>query len=353
MSGTAPQAVVVRGLVRRRGDRAVLDGVDLDVPAGRLVVLLGESGAGKSTLLRLVAGLDTPDAGRIEVGGRVVADPRPLVPPEGRGLGMVFQTLELWPHMTVAENVAFGLPGRPRGRAAVDHPRVREVAGEVGLDAGILPRRPPTLSGGERQRVAIARALAPRPTALLYDEPLAHLDPERRAEIRRLVRALRAATSTTVLYVTHDAAEALEVGDEVAVLSGGRVVERGPPARVYASPTTLAGARALGPVAVLSARRTGDGRTVATALGRFPCAPGPGECRVLLRPEHVVLDPSGTQASVTDAHPVAGGWQFSVRVDGAPEEVFGRGDVPVTRGERVRVAVRGTPSVVAAEEAVA
>jgi iron(III) transport system ATP-binding protein len=346
-------ALVLRGVVRRLEGVAVLDGVDLDVPAGRLVVLLGESGAGKSTLLRLVAGLDAPDAGRIEVGGRVVADPRSLVPPEARGVGMVFQSLELWPHMTAAENVAFGLPGRPRGRAALADARVREVAAQVGLDAGILPRRPPTLSGGERQRVAIARALAPRPTALLYDEPLAHLDPERRAEIRRLVRDLRATTATTVLYVTHDAAEALEVGDEVAVLAGGRVVERGPPADVYARPRTLAGARALGPVSVLTGRRTADGRSVATALGSFPCPEAAGEYRVLLRPEHVVLDAAGAPARVTDAHPVAGGWQVALRLDGAADEVLGRSEQPVATGASVRVRVRGSPSIVPAVEAAA
>src|SRR5204863_10071987 len=181
--------------------------------AGSLTVLLGESGAGKSTLLRLVAGLETPDAGTIALGDRTVSEAnRRLVPAERRGVGMVFQSLELWPHMTVAENLAFGLEGRPRGGAAERSTRVLEVAGAVGLPTHLLARRPPTLSGGERQRVAIARALAPRPAVLLYDEPLANLDPSRRAEVRSLVRSLVAATGTSALYVTHDPSEALEVG---------------------------------------------------------------------------------------------------------------------------------------------
>ena len=346
--------VSLRGVVRRFEGRPVLAGVDLDAADGRLLVLLGRSGAGKSTLLRLVAGLDAPDEGRIEVGGRVVADPVVRVPAERRGVGMVFQSLELWPHMTVAENVAFGLPGRPRGRAALAHARVREVCAQVGLPEALHRRRPPTLSGGERQRAAIARALAPSPRVLLYDEPLANLDPERRAEIRRLVRRLRAETACTVLYVTHDAAEALEMGDAVAVLEAGRVVDGGTPEQVYAHPRTLASARALGAVSEVPARAVAGG--FETAFGAFP-APGAAASHppaasaqvAVLRPEQVGPATSGVAAEILDAHPVAGGYAFSARLAPSGALVVGRSGSRLATGATVRLALAGSPAFVPAE----
>jgi iron(III) transport system ATP-binding protein len=345
----APAAIRLRGVVRAYGARRVLDGIDLDVPAGSLSVLLGRSGAGKSTLLRLVAGLDDPDAGRVEVGGVVVADPRSRVPAERRGVGMVFQSLELWPHMTAAENVAFGLAGRPRGARAATHPRVLEVAEQVGLSRDLLARRPPTLSGGERQRVAIARALAPDPAVVLYDEPLANLDPERRAEVRRLLRALRARGGATVLYVTHDAAEALEMGDAVAVLDGGRVVDRGAPNDLYRSPRTVAGARALGPVTVLPARE--GPRGLETDLGVLPRPPG-GDgpagrgvvAAVGLRPEQIApVEGGGVAAEVVDAYPCGADWAFSARLSGSGAVVSGRSRAALSVGSVVRLASSGAP----------
>ncbi len=358
MTGETPVSVSLRGVVRRYEGRPVLAGVDLDAADGRLLVLLGRSGAGKSTLLRLVAGLDAPDAGRIEVGGVAVADPVVRVPAERRGIGMVFQSLELWPHMTVAENVAFGLPGRPRGRAALAHARVREICDQVGLSEALRRRRPPTLSGGERQRAAIARALAPSPRVLLYDEPLANLDPERRADVRRLVRRLRAETACTVIYVTHDAAEALEMGDEVAVLEEGRVVDGGAPEHVYAHPRTLASARALGTASEVPARVGAAG--IETAFGAFrpagrdgPCAPEPrgGGWVAVLRPEQVVPSATGAAAEVVDAHPVAGGYAFAARLAPAGPVVVGRSAARLVPGAAVRLALAGSPAFVPAEGA--
>jgi len=356
VTAPAPASVSLRGVVRRFEGRSVLAGVDLDAPAGRLLVLLGRSGAGKSTILRLVAGLDAPDAGRIEVGGVAVADPAMRVPAERRGVGMVFQSLELWPHMTVAENVAFGLPGRPRGRAALAHARVREVCGQVGLPEALQRRRPPTLSGGERQRAAIARALAPSPRVLLYDEPLANLDPERRADVRRLVRRLRAETDCTVIYVTHDAAEALEMGDAVAVLEAGRVVDGGPPEHVYAHPRSLASARALGAVSEVTARPGVGG--FETPFGAFPplaaegpsAARGEGTARVgLLRPEQVSPSATGVPAEVVDAYPVAGGYAFAARLMPSGPVVLGRSDERLAAGAAVRLALAGRPAFVPEE----
>ena len=206
-----------KGLTRAHGGRIVLRAVDVEVAAGTSLVLLGSSGAGKTTLLRIVAGLDRADAGRVELGDELLSDPRVLVPPEERRIGMVFQALELWPQMTVAEHLAFGLPGRPKGRAARKHPDVLALAEQVGLPLELLRRKPATLSGGEQQRTAIARTLAARPGVVLYDEPLANIDPDRRRSLRALIRRLAREHGTTLVYVTHDPEEALEIGYEIAV----------------------------------------------------------------------------------------------------------------------------------------
>jgi iron(III) transport system ATP-binding protein len=340
--------LVLAGLVKRfRGaERPALDGLDLDVQAGTILVLLGTSGAGKTTLLRIVAGLEAADAGRVQVGERTLSDPRILVAPESRGVGLVFQHLELWPHMTVAENIAFGLAGRPRGRAAREHATVRELARDVGVEA-LLARRPGTLSGGERQRVAIARTLAPAPTVILYDEPLANLDPDRRTHLRSLIRRLCRERSTTLVYVTHDADEAMELGDEVAVLHRGRIVDRGPPAALYRAPQSLAGARALGTLTVLPG--TVSGGVVQTPLGRLEVsgAAPDGAGRVLLRPE--ALEVAGTgDAVVLEARPRAGGWRFTARLD---EHVLeGRSATELTPGQRVGLHAHGPVSVIALVE---
>ena len=345
MSGPLP--LTLEGVGKSYGARAALSDVTFSVPAGALLVLLGASGAGKSTCLRLVAGLDAADAGRIAIGDRVCSDPRVVVPPERRGVGLVFQHLELFPHMTAAENVAFGLEGRPRGAAAAASPRVREVAGQVGLPADLLSRRPPTLSGGERQRVAIARALAPAPAVLLYDEPLANLDPARRAEIRRLLRDVRGRRETTVVYVTHDADEALEMGDLVVVLEAGRVVETGKPADVYRAPTSLAGARALGALSVvpLLVRDGPGGRRLETPLGAFdaPAGTPPDAALGCLRPEQVAIGAVGPDAVVLDAFPRASDWAFSARHEASGTVLLGRSTAAPEPGSRVRLVFTGTP----------
>jgi iron(III) transport system ATP-binding protein len=350
---TAPSAVVVSGLRVALGGREVLSGVDLHVPAGTSTVLLGRSGSGKTTLLRTVAGLCEAEAGRIEVGGRVVADPRSRVPAERRGVAMIFQTLELFPHMTVAENLAFGLPGRPRGRRAASHPRVREAAEAVGIEA-LLGRRPPTLSGGERQRTAIARALAPSPSVLLYDEPLASLDPDRRSELRALVRSLRSVAPATVLHVTHDAEEALEMGDEVAVLDGGRIVDRGPPERVYHRPASAAAARALGAATILPAQVTvrGGSAVLSTPIGQFPIERMNGAGAAIglacFRPEQVSPGEGGASATVLECVPRAGEWAFSARLESG-ETVSGRAGERLAAGSVVALAVRGLPAPLPAD----
>lgn len=344
MSGAG---LVCTNLRRSFGRTTVLDGVDLAVAAGRALVLLGTSGAGKTTLLRIVAGLESADEGEVRLGERVLSAPSVLVPPEERGVGMVFQALELWPHMSVAEHIAFGLPGRPTGRAARKNATVRQLADEVGLDDALLRRHPSTLSGGEQQRVAIARTLAARPDVILYDEPLANLDPDRRRALRALIRRLAREHGTTVVYVTHDPDEALEIGDELVVLAAGRVVERGVPQEVYRTPRTLLGASALGPITALRGIWRGD--RVETSLGSLVPAAGTASdegatCTVVLRPESVVpAGEDGTEVLIEDAIARGPDWGFTAAFEGAP--LYGRASDRVEPGTRLRVTAQGPVAV--------
>ncbi len=236
----APTDLVLAGLTRRFGGTPVLDGVDLTVPAGGCLALLGPSGTGKSTVLRLVAGLDTPDAGRVAVGGRDLAG----LPPERRGAALVGQRPRLFPHLSVLDNVAFPLAVAGHRRRAAREQAAGHLA-LVGL-GDLARRRPATLSGGQEQRVALARALAAGPAVLLLDEPFSALDPGVREDMHRLLADLRAAVSPTVLLVTHDRTEAAAVADTVAVLLDGRIAQAGPADALHTRPATLAVSRFLG-----------------------------------------------------------------------------------------------------------
>jgi iron(III) transport system ATP-binding protein len=218
---SAGVSIEVRGLRHTFGTHTVLDGVDLDVPAGTTLALLGPSGCGKSTILKLLAGLLTPAGGRISFGHQLVADERICVPPEHRSLGMVFQDYALWPHMTVAGNVAFPLEMRGVGRGDRER-RVEAALARVGLD-GMGARRPSALSGGQQQRVAIARAIVAEPRVLLFDEPLSNLDSQLRTSLCAQVGKLLAQLGTTAVYVTHDQAEAETLAHRIVTLSEGRV----------------------------------------------------------------------------------------------------------------------------------
>lgn len=265
----APPAVAVDDLTRRFGSTVAVDGLSLEVGRGELVALVGPSGCGKSTILRLVAGLLEADRGEVRLGGQVVTARSTFVPPERRPVGIVFQEQTLFPHLTVAGNVSFGLRGRP-GPAA--RQRVQEVLELVDLP-GHAGRYPHELSGGERQRAALARALAPEPAVVLLDEPFSSLDRNLRVQIRtELVGILRRA-GAAALFVTHDQPEAMAVGDRVAVLRAGRLEQVGTPDAVFHRPASRFVATFMGEADFLPVSRQGG--WLRTEAGACPAPPGP------------------------------------------------------------------------------
>ncbi|HMO51384.1 MAG TPA: ABC transporter ATP-binding protein [Kiritimatiellia bacterium] len=291
MSGCAIEA---KQLCKRFGSVRAACGVSLRVPASRFLALLGASGCGKTTVLRMLAGFVTPDGGSITLGGEVVYDDAVRVPPEKRRLGMVFQEYALFPHMTVAGNIGYGLPpGERRG------PRIDEMLELVGLP-GLGNRMPHELSGGQQQRVALARALAPEPAAILLDEPFSNLDAALRVRVRTDVRDILRHAGVTAVFVTHDQEEALSLSDEVAVMMNGRIVQTGPPASVYRSPVNREVATFLGDANFLSGQATG--RRVQCELGEIITEqPYHGGVEVMLRPEDLALSTYGeTQAVIED-----------------------------------------------------
>lgn len=285
----------IRGVAKSYGAATVLVGTDLTVGSGQLTAVLGRSGCGKTTLLRLVAGFDRPDAGTITIDGREVAGAGGHLPPERRGVGYVTQEGNLFPHLTVAANIAFGLP-RPARRGS---PRVPELLELLRLEPHLASRYPHELSGGQQQRVALARALAPDPRILLLDEPFSALDVELRESTRRVVAAALAATGTTTLLVTHDRAEAMSLATRVAVMDDGHIVQEDAPLDLYRYPVDRRVAAFVGDVvAVPGVVRGGIASCV---LGELPVASdrGDGPATLLLRPEQISLTTGpGTQASV-------------------------------------------------------
>ncbi|MFZ1881603.1 MAG: ABC transporter ATP-binding protein [Gaiellaceae bacterium] len=273
-------------LAKSYGTRAVLHEVDLVVPEGTLTAILGASGSGKTTLLRLIIGFIAPDRGTIEVDGSLVAVAGGLhVAPDKREIGYVAQEGALFPHLTVAENVAFGLPRGERKNGA----RTNEALDLVGLGSGYAARRPQELSGGEQRRVGLARALAPKPRIVLLDEPFSGLDAHLRAETRAAVTRALAEEGATAVLVTHDQAEALSMGDEVAVLRSGRLAQTATPTVLYRAPVDLDVARFVGDAIVVPG--TARSGVVDCVLGRLstPSLTVAGNVEVMIRPEQIRL----------------------------------------------------------------
>jgi iron(III) transport system ATP-binding protein len=301
--------VDVQSLSKTFGPTYALDDVTLGIEAGEFVALLGPSGCGKTTLLRLIAGLERPSSGSISLSGRTVANGADFVDPEDRHLGMVFQSYALWPHMSVEENVAFGLKVRrlPKDERAL---RVESALAAVGL-AGFEKRRPHALSGGQRQRVALARCLAMEPGIILLDEPLANLDAHLRASMQAEFRRIHRETGTTFVFVTHDQSEAMALADRIIVMDKGRLQQSGAPEELYARPETGMVARFIGrgaalPVTVEAIRP--DGMRQVRLAGRTLHLPGNaaiGAALASLRPEHVTLAAPETSETIVPARVAA------------------------------------------------
>ena len=298
-------AVELLSLLKRYGGVSAVDGLSATIAHGSLVCLLGPSGCGKTTTLRLIAGFIDPDGGTIKVGDRVVSEPGRSVPPERRNMSMIFQSYALWPHMTIAENVGYGLKIRRVARAERDR-RIAAIL-EVARLTELALRYPHELSGGQQQRAALARALVVEPETLLLDEPLSNLDANLREEMRFEIRRLHDEFKYTTVYVTHDQAEAMTTADSIMVMNKGRAEQIGSPADIYQRPSTEFVARFIGGTNILRGAKIGtdlvDCGAVMLRCGEGEFAPS-GETAVSVRPHDIrlfALDSPATERAPGDA----------------------------------------------------
>jgi iron(III) transport system ATP-binding protein len=316
-------------LSRRYGETLALDRVSLDIAPSEILCLLGPSGCGKSTLLRIAAGVERPSSGRVLLDGQEVAGPNNFVPPERRGVGLMFQDFALFPHLTIRDNVAFGLKSLTRREAKAEAHAALE---RVGL-AHYANEYPHILSGGEQQRVALARAIAPRPSVLLMDEPFSGLDLRLREKMREETLAILHETRATSIVVTHDAEEAMRMGDRVALMRQGRVVQTGKALELYRAPKDILAARTFSDLNELAARI--DQGSALTPLGRFAAngLPDGTDAIVCVRQRGVRLLEAGqgVPARVLDARFLGDSALVEVAVQGLDAPLFARvkeSDVP-------------------------
>jgi len=343
--------IEIKSLTKRYADHRVVDGLDLAIDSGQFVTLLGPSGCGKTTTLRMLAGFIRPDEGTIAVDGRVLSSPSGVVPPEGRGMGMVFQNYALWPHKSVYQNISYGLrmqkpkPGRDEIRT-----RVTTILDVVGL-RGYGDRFPGQLSGGQQQRVALARSLVTEPSILLLDEPLSNLDAKLRDRMRDEMQEIQRRTSITFVYVTHDQSEAMSMSDRIAVMRSGKLEQYASPRQVYFRPANVAVADFMGLINLVSGTvESSDGRAAVVELEfglRLHVDPGHGytpsagdPVTVAIRPESVAVRrpdeaAEGPVADVTHTTMLGNLCYYQLRIGETELRVQTDNLVDLDRGDRV------------------
>ncbi len=322
--------VELSGVSKSWGGAPAVDNVSFSAARGSLVAILGPSGCGKSTTLRLVAGLETASSGRIVIAGRNVTN----LPPACRGISMVFQSYALFPHLSVAENIVFGLKVRDVPRAERDA-RLKEAAEILGLQA-LLDRKPSQLSGGQQQRVALGRAIVARTPVCLMDEPLSNLDAQLRVEMRREIRDLQRRLGITMLYVTHDQVEAMTMADQVVLMRAGRIEQDAPPAELYERPATPFVARFIGtpPMNVIPLAALGGAPNLLRPSSGYP----PERLAVGIRPEAVRIDTEGLPARVVAAEFLGADTLIETRIEGHPFIVRRPGRATARPGETIHLA---------------
>ena len=331
-------AIRCHNVTKRFGSVLAVNQVDLTVAPGEFLSLLGPSGCGKTTMLRLIAGFEVPDTGTIEIGDLCVVGPKRWIQPERRHVGMVFQDYALFPHMTVAENVAYGVRKWPDQRE-----RVGKALRLVGLDS-LRERMPNELSGGQQQRVALARALAPEPDVILMDEPFSNLDVALRARIRAETREILARAGATVIFVTHDQEEALSLADRVAVMWGGQIAQVGEPEELYRNPTSREVAQFVGGANFLFAHAANG--HAQCALGRFSLngTAHSGDLDLMFRPEDIALTVASDGASrVVDSTFYGHDSTVTIRLETGENIQVRLLGAPLTPGTRVNCRVTAEP----------
>jgi iron(III) transport system ATP-binding protein len=338
--------VELRAVSKRYGDVSAVDAVSFTIEAGHLVTLLGPSGCGKTTTLRMIAGLEVPTGGQILIGGEDVT----RLAPSARDVSMVFQSYALFPHMTVMENVSYGLAGQPR---AVQREKAREGLRLVGLE-GYEARLPSELSGGQQQRVACARALVLEPRVLLFDEPLSNLDAKLRRRMREEIRELQQGLGLTAVYVTHDQEEALAVSDRIIVMNRGRIAQQGTPADLYERPADAFVADFIGGANLVACEVTGraDGRALVragplTLALDNPLSPQPA--KLVVRPSAARLSaaptPGSLPAAIRKATYLGSHWEYTVATE--------IGELFITQAEGAALAAGDTAHLTLAAERLA
>lgn len=346
--GNARMSLEISGVEKSFAGARALDDVSLSIERGAFFTILGPSGCGKTTLLRLIAGLETLDAGEIRLNGALVAGQGAHVPPEDRGVAVVFQSYALWPHMNVRDNVAF--PRRTGGAS----PQEAEAAAADAMAAVHLQefaaRMPAALSGGQRQRVALARCLAQNADIVLMDEPLANLDPHLRGAMEAEFAAFRERSGATIVYITHDQREAMALSDQAAVMDRGRVLQVGAPEQLYRRPKSERVAAFIGRSARVDAQILGlNGAEARVRIGPFEIDAShagdavPGKARAMIRPEDIAIGPAehAKPARIVQAFYRGGAWEVALRLEGVSEDLIAVLRERPQVGETAPVAILG------------